>query len=62
MHDDNDISPVAYLKYSELDIEEKPAADIARDQAFMDALIESSSTPPTGHLAKLQEAESQAEI
>lgn len=58
MHEDNDISPVAYLRYSELDVEEKPAADIARDQAFMDALIASSGAPPTDHLTQLQEAES----
>lgn len=58
MHEDNDISPVAYLRYSEIDVEEKPAADIARDQAFMEALIASSVSPPTDHLVKLQEAES----
>lgn len=37
-HDENPISPVAYLLYQDLDVEDKPEEDIIRDAAIMNAM------------------------
>ena len=53
IHDASEICPVAYLRYDELDVEEKPIDDITRDQQLMSELVGNSAIPPTDHLVQL---------
>ena len=50
MHEDNDICPVAYLHYEDLQLEEKTQEEQDSDQALMSKLIESRKTFSLDHL------------
>ena len=65
MHDDNYISPVAYLRYHELVLEEKTAEDQAEAEQMMQELIASRQQIPVDHLnveeeSKEEDKESEA--
>lgn len=60
MHDDNDISPVAFLQYKDLVLVEKSADEIKSDKEIMDKLIDEYSTVHTDHLTILEQAEKAA--
>ena len=49
-HSECDIAPVAYLKYNELDVEEKSEQEKLDDNQIMSSLIESRKVIPHDHL------------
>ena len=50
MHQDNDICPVAYLHYEDLELEEKNQEEQEADAQLMSELIESRKTFSLDHL------------
>lgn len=50
MHEDNDICPVAYLHYDDLELEDKSQDELDSDGALMSELIEKRKTFSLDHL------------
>ena len=62
IHDDNDISPVAFIQYQDMVLVEKTPEEIQSDKQVMDLLIDEYSVVHKNHLEVQEDAEKAADI